>query len=128
MAKIRQELTYGAPPARLYRALTDAAEFASWTGQPAEIDATEGGAFATFGPNIVGHNIELVADRRIVQAWRVTYWPEGVYSIVRMELVPDGDGTRLVLDHDAVPDDSLDHLDGGWHQMYWEPLRKHVEG
>ena len=58
----------------------------------------------------------------------MAFWPEGVYSMVRMELGPDGDGTRLVLDHDAVPDDLSDHIDGGWHHMYWGPLRAHVEG
>jgi hypothetical protein len=46
---------------------------------------------------------------------------------VRFELTPDGNGTKLVLDHDAVAEEQVQHLDGGWAKMYWEPLRKYLE-
>lgn len=45
---IHKEATFRAPPERIYELLTDAAKFAAVTGQPAEIDTHEGGAFSTF--------------------------------------------------------------------------------
>jgi len=71
-----------------------------------------------------------VPNKRIVQAWRVKIWPEGLYSIVSFELQPDEQRTPVVLTHDGFPPDMPEHLngeatDGGW-QQHWEPLRKYL--
>lgn len=124
---IRQEVAIAASASRIYQALLDASQFSAFTGgAAAEIEARPGGAFSAFGGMITGRNVELVADRRIVQAWRVANWPEGVYSIVRFELEPSGTGTKLTLDHLAFPEDAADHLASGWHKMYWAPLKAYL--
>ena len=127
MPQIQQEVWIDASPSRVYRALTDSSDFAAFTGDPARIAAQEGGAFSCFGDLVLGRNIELVPDQRVVQAWRVFNWPEGVYSIVRFELQAEGENTRLVLTQDGVPDTDVGHVESGWHSKYWEPLRKHLE-
>ncbi|HEY8077208.1 MAG TPA: SRPBCC family protein [Labilithrix sp.] len=127
MTSIHQEIRLPARPSRIYDAYMDAKEHATFTaGGAVTIDPAPGGAFSTHGGVISGRTIELVPNQRIVQAWRVGNWPEGVYSIVRIELVADGDGTKLVLDHAGFPEDQGKHLDQGWHARYWEPLRKHL--
>jgi activator of HSP90 ATPase len=122
MSNIHQEVTLPAAPAQIYRALSDPARFAEVTGAPAQGSASEGGAFTAFGGHITGRHVELVADRRVVQAWRAKTWPEGTYSIVRFELRADPGGTRLVFDHDGFPEDMKEHLAKGWHENYWKPL------
>src|SRR5439155_21742928 len=97
---IRHEVSFAASPARVYRALMDAAEHARFTAAPAEISADEGGAFSTHGGHAYGRNVALVPDARIVQAWRVKDWPEGVYSIIRFELSGDGKKTQLVFEQE----------------------------
>lgn len=124
---IHQEITLHCEPATAYRALTVAKEFAAVTGAPAEIDAVAGGAFSGFGGEITGRNVELKDDAMIVQAWRVGAWPQGVYSIVRLGIEKSGADTRLTLDQDGYPAEAEEHLDGGWHKMYWEPLRAYCE-
>jgi uncharacterized protein YndB with AHSA1/START domain len=126
MPKIHQEVSFAVPPERLYQALMNAADHAAFTGAPAEISAEVGGAWSAYGGKISGRNLELIDGARIVQSWRAGNWPAGVHSLVRFELTKDGSGTRLVLDHDAVADDQLPHIDGGWAKMYWEPLRKYL--
>src|SRR5690348_16811975 len=79
-------------------------------GEAAISDAV-GGAFSTHGGVISGRNVELVPNERIVQAWRVANWPEGVYSLVRIDLEPDAKGTKLTLHHRAIPAGERDHLD-----------------
>jgi len=127
MPKIHQEVTFAVAPAKLYRALVDAVEHAKFTGAPAEIGSRAGDAWSAYGGKISGRNVELLEGVRIVQTWRAGNWPEGVHSIVRFELKPEGRGTKLVLDHDALADDQIPHIDGGWAKMYWEPLRKYLE-
>jgi activator of HSP90 ATPase len=124
---MRQEVNIKASPDRVYDVLLDAKSFSEFTGAPAEIDPKSGGAFSCFGGIISGRNVELMANRRIVQAWRVAIWPEGHYSIVKFELQPHGSGTRLVMDHVGFPEGMREHLngeeaEGGWHRRYWDPL------
>jgi hypothetical protein len=59
-----------------------------------------------------------------VQAWRVVAdFPAGVYSLVKMELLPKAGGTFLVLDHTGFPPGHYDHLNAGWEPRYWTPLK-----
>ena len=95
---IHQEIEFNATPQQLYDALLDSKQFSEFSGRAAEINREVGGAFSLFKGHIIGRNVELVPNERIVQAWRVVTWPEGVYSIVRFELKPQGSGTHLVFD------------------------------
>src|SRR5262249_2672895 len=122
---IRQEIEFKTKPQRVYEALLDAKQSSAFSGHPAEIDRQVGGALSCFGGIITGRNIELLPNKRIVQAWRVKIWPEGLYSIVSFELQPEGSGTRVVLNHDGFPAEMRAHLngedpDGGWHRQYWD--------
>jgi activator of HSP90 ATPase len=121
---LHQEADFKASPQRIYEVLLDSKQFAACTGMPAEIDPRAGGAFSMFGGQILGRNVELIANQRIVQAWRPAHWDPGVYSIVKFELKPQGSGTALVLDHTGFPEGEFDHLTWGWQNHYFEPLRK----
>jgi activator of HSP90 ATPase len=123
---IHQEVDFKAAPQRIYEALLDAKQFSAFTKDTAEIQPQPGGAFKLFGGVIQGRNVELVPNQRIVQAWRPAFWPPGVYSIVKFELVPQGAGTRLILDHAGFSEDKWEGLNDGWPVRYWEPLRKYL--
>src|SRR5258707_166044 len=62
---LHEEIEIKAPPQRVYEALLTSKTFADFTGAPAIIDPTMGGAFSMFGGQIVGRNIELVPSRLI---------------------------------------------------------------
>ena len=81
---LHQEIDLKASPQRIYDVLLDSKQFGAFTSMPADIDPKVGGAFATFGGQIVGRNVELVPNQRFVQAWRPASWDPGVYSIVRV--------------------------------------------
>lgn len=131
VTSIHMEAEFKVSPARVYEALLDSKQFAAFSGLPAEIDRTEGGAFSMFQRQIVGRNVELVSRERIVQAWRPAHWDAGVYSIVefRMKLQsgPAADGVSinhctLVLDHRGFPEGEFDSLLAGWKSHYFEGL------
>jgi activator of HSP90 ATPase len=133
---IHQEVSLKASRKRVYEALTDTKEFDKVIhlsdamksmapgGTPTEISRQVGGAFALFGGHIIGRQVELVPDERIVQAWRVEGWAPGEYSIARFELKEEGSGTRIVFDHTGFPKGLAEHLASGWTEHYWEPLKK----
>jgi activator of HSP90 ATPase len=134
---IHQEEDFKASPQRIYEALLDSKQFTALSGgRVAEIHREVGGTFSIFGGHIVGRNLDLVPNRRIVQAWRVVPWPEGIYSIARFELVGQSSasqtsggpasGTRLIFDHTGFPSELAETLEHGWHENYWDELRKYL--
>jgi activator of HSP90 ATPase len=122
---LHYQVEYKVSPQRIYEALLDSKQFAAFTGLRAEIDASAGGACSMFGGMIVGRNIELIPNQRIVQAWRPGHWSPGVFSVVRFELAPRGSEATLVLDHTGFPEGNADGLDQGWHAHYIDGLRKY---
>ena len=126
--RIHQEVTFKASPAVLYEALLSGKEFTAISGAPAEISREVGGPWSAFWGLILGRNVELVPNQRIVQAWRSKDWPEGTYSIVKFELRAEGPMVRVVLDHVGFPEGKAEHLASGWQKHYWEPLQKYLTG
>ena len=122
--RIHEEVDFSASPQWLYEALLDSKKFSAFSGRGAEIKREPGGAFSLFAGHIVGRNLELVPNKRIVQAWRVADWPEGVYSVVRFELKAQERGTRLIFEHIGFPEGLHDHLVEGWESNYWSLLKK----
>jgi activator of HSP90 ATPase len=137
---IHQEVAFNASPKRIYQALTDASLFQKVeslsaamksldiSSHAAKISREAGGAFSLFGDYIVGRQIELIEDQRIVQAWRVASWDPGIYFVAHFALTGQGSSTKLVLDHAGFPAGTAEHLAAGWHANYWQPLEKFLGG
>src|SRR4029077_6773656 len=109
---IHQEAVFKTSRKREYERLIDAKQFNSVIllsaamksgmapgAKPTEISREAGGAFSLFGGYITGRQLELVANERIVQAWRAGSWDPGEFSIAKFQLVEQGAGTRIVFDH-----------------------------
>jgi activator of HSP90 ATPase len=132
---IHQEISFAVAPHRVYQVLLSSEQFSAstkrlfemFTASSANIDAREGGAFSLFDGHIIGRILELVPDKRIVEAWRVVDWPAGVYSIARFDLEPRGTGTSLMFDHIGFPEGLKEHLTTGWQQHYWDALNKYFQ-
>jgi activator of HSP90 ATPase len=127
---IHQEATIDAAPEEVYAVLTDGEKFAAATGQPARLGDREGEPFTIFSGRIEGRQIELVPGERVVQAWRFggdhpETWAAGVYSIVRFTLQPEGTATKLVVDHDAIPEQWEEHIASGYPTFYLSPLARY---
>ena len=126
MTYLHQEVQFKAGASRIYEALLDEKQFAAFTGMKAEIRREVGGAFSTFGGLIMGRNIELVPNERIVQAWRPANWEAGLYTLVRFELTERSGETLVALDHTGFPEGNFRHFNDGWYLRYWQPLRKYL--
>jgi uncharacterized protein YndB with AHSA1/START domain len=127
MSRIRQEVTFAAPTSRLFNAIANSEDHAAFTGLPADIGAAAGDAWSAFGGKIHGVHVDVQPGTRIVQAWRSADWADGVFSLVTFEFAAEGDGTKLTLTHDAIPEGAADMLESGWEGMYWGPLRTWLE-
>jgi activator of HSP90 ATPase len=120
---IHDEQFFGATPEQVYEALMDSDQHANFTGSIADISREVGGSFSAHNGYITGINVQLIPNERIVQAWRAMSWADGEFSIVRYQIIPDGVGTKLILDHTGFPEGNKESLASGWAAHYWEPMR-----
>lgn len=124
---IQQTVTFKASPHEVYEALMDSQKHAAFSGGKASISREVGGEFSAYDGYITGRNLELVPDRKIVQAWRAVDWPEGHLSTVTFVLLSIPEGTRLNFTHVDVPDGTEAEFEQGWIDNYWEPMKEMLE-
>ncbi|HZY70032.1 MAG TPA: SRPBCC domain-containing protein [Thermoplasmata archaeon] len=125
---IRQWVSLPGTPQQVYRALMTTKGHEAFTGAPAKISGRVGGKFTAWGGYIHGVNVELVPGKRIVQKWRPSEetWPDDYYSTVRFTFAKTPRGTRVAFTHSGVVAAHAKHLASGWHESYWEPLRRYL--
>jgi uncharacterized protein YndB with AHSA1/START domain len=137
---ILAKIDIAAPPERVYRALTDAAEVPTWWGAP-EVYRTEswaadlrvGGAWKATSRSVDGtlfvvggEYLALDPPRRIVQSWRAD-WDGGAETRLTITIDPVAAGSRVTVRHEGFAgrrDSCADH-GAGWEQVL-EWLAKHL--
>lgn len=120
---ITQKVVVPATPAKVYEAFLNPRIHAAFTGSPATGSARVGAKFTAWDGYISGVHRELVKDRRIVQEWQTTEWPEGAEpsSVAFTFKIVEG-GTEIRMVHSKVPAEQADAYRQGWIDYYWTPL------
>lgn len=121
---IRQKVTLKASPHAVYEALMDSRKHSEFTGDKAVVSRKIGGKFSTFSGYSIGVNLELVPDKRIVQTWRGSDWPDEHFSIAKFELKKVKQGTKLVFTQTGVPEDQYEEISKGWKEYYWDKMER----
>ena len=124
---IRQKvLIPGATLDSVYRALLSSKEHSEITGSKAICSAREGSRFIAWDCYISGKNVELTKGKKIVQEWQTSEWPEGYEpSILEIFLKKVGSDTELSMVQSKVPSSQARDYDKGWHDSYWNPMKKY---
>jgi len=124
---INQTVTFKATPHQVYETLMDSKKHAELVGAEARINKKVGTKFSIYGGEIEGVNLELVPDRRIVQSWRYSDWPEGHYSKATFLLEEIKGGTKLTFTQTDVPENLYQDVAQGWKDYYWQPMKEMLE-
>lgn len=135
---IRKSIQIDAPPERVWPHLTEPDRIAGWL-MPNTFRAEVGAEFTMRCPPVEGSSgvvectvEELVPARRLAYTWRIDV--PAVETRVVIELIPEGGGTRVELEHSgwAALDDSdrpvRDRHEHGWDHLLAHGLRAAVEG
>ena len=121
MKTIQQRHLIHATPEEVFAALTNPFTIELWSGYPAVMEATEGFEFSIFDGDIAGRNIHVIENERLVQEW---YFGESAEeSIVTITLKKHEVGTRVMLEHTNVPDETAEELEEGWTNYYWGAIK-----
>jgi uncharacterized protein YndB with AHSA1/START domain len=121
---VRFERRLSHPVDAVWRLVTDPAELAHWFPSEVTVDLRVGGAMRfTFAPDVVydGEVVELDPPHRFVFLWGV--------DLLRFELAPDGDGTRLTMLHvlNEEGEAAAAKAAAGWH-LCLDALERRLAG
>jgi activator of HSP90 ATPase len=112
------------PPARLFAAWLSSKEHSAFTDSPAKISAKVGGRFTAWDNYICGTTARLVKDRKIVQRWRTTEFPDkSPDSLLTIEFEKVKEGTKLTLTHEEIPEGQASEYRKGWQDFYFKPMK-----
>jgi activator of HSP90 ATPase len=121
---IKQTIDFKLPPSEIYGLLMDSEKHSAITGSEAEISNEVGGKIWAYDGYITGENIELVPDKKIVQKWRGSDWPEGHFSKATFKLDKTKEGTKLTFTQTSVPEEVFEDVAQGWYEFYWDPMKE----
>ena len=124
---IKQKVKFKAPPRAVYDLLANEKKHGAFTGRNASISQKVGGRFRVDAGYASGIQVELTPGKRIVQAWRGSDFPVGVYSMASFNLKATRDGgTELVLTHRGVPKDLIPKIEERWRKLYWQRMKDYL--
>jgi len=125
--QIKLTATFSVPPKQIYTAWLNGKEHGAMTGGGSSTASNKvGGNFTAWDKYISGKNLELVPNKRILQSWRSTEFPNNhldSYLLVKLEEV--GGGTKLTLIHSEIPEGQSKSYKDGWKKFYFAPMKKY---
>src|SRR2546428_4804873 len=128
MKTIRQTATIrGATPHDIYETIMDSKKHTKLAGSRTTVSQRVGGAFRV-GRDLEGTSLRLVKDKKIVQSWRETDWPKGLYSRATFSLKRANGGTRVTFRPAGVPHGKYGSLKEGRISYSLESRKKQFQG
>lgn len=118
-----------APAKAIYDAWLNGAEHSAMTGAKATASRLVGGAFTAWDGYITGKNLLLLENKKIVQSWRSSEFPEDAAdSVLSVQLHEANDLTEVELEHKDIPPGQGVQYQSAWIEFYANPMQKHFAG
>ena len=115
-----------ATASEIYSAWMSSDGHTAMTGSPANVDGKVGGKFTAWDGYIFGSTLELEPDRRIVQAWRTSEFPDDALdSHLEILFEEVAEGTEVTLTHSDMPEDQVHSYRQGWEDFYFKPMKEY---
>jgi len=117
-----------APLETVFSAWLDSSTHSRMTGGAAKISPEAGASFTAWDGYIWGVNLEIEANKRILQSWRTSEFSDEEEDS-RLEILfseVDG-GTEITLIHSNLPEHGEQYKQG-WQDHYFTPMRAYFEG
>ncbi|MFN8381444.1 MAG: SRPBCC domain-containing protein [Anaerolineales bacterium] len=110
---------------KIYKAWITTQGHSQMTGSPAKVDGRADGEFTAWDGYIWGTFLKLEENKRIIQAWRTSEFPEEAEdSRVEILLEETNSKTKLTLIHTNIPEGQADSYKTGWEDFYFKPMRE----
>ena len=116
-----------ATPEEIYSAWLDGNKHGKMIGAEATGKAEVGSEFTAWDGYISGRNLELVPNKKIVQAWRtIEFMDDDKDSHLEIHLSADKKGCKLTLIHTNIPENQPDY-EQCWADNYFDPMKEYFQ-
>ena len=123
---IKLSATIPADAKTLYSAWLDSEKHSAFTNSKVEIERKVGSDFTAGDGYISGKNQLLHMNKRIVQEWRSTDFPEGSEdSLVEITFEKVEKGTKVIINHTNLPEGTGKDYRKGWKDHYFKPMKEY---
>lgn len=110
----------------IYDAWLDSERHSIMTGEKATISREIGGTFTAWGGYISGKNLLLIPNKKIVQSWRSSEFPDDAAdSILSIQLIEAQGITEVDLEHKDIPPGQGLQYRAGWIDYYANPMQSY---
>lgn len=116
-----------AEPQDVFTALTNPFSIELWSGAQAIMSPEVGFEFSLWDGDIIGKNLEVIPNEKLVQEW---YFGEEVdenRSIVTLKLWEKKSNTSVELNHTNIPSEAYDNIVEGWNEAYLGAIKALLE-
>lgn len=114
-----------AEPEDVFTALTNPFTIELWSGESAQMSDQVGDEFSLWGGDIIGKNLEVVKNEKLVQQWY--FGDDGSESIVTIKLWPKKSSTSVELSHSNIPEEAYENIVDGWNEAYLGAIKALLE-
>jgi len=116
-----------AEPQDVFTALTNPFTIELWSGEKAIMNAKEGEEFSLWDGDIIGKNIEVIENEKLVQQWYFGEEDTQESSIVNIRIWPKNSSCSVELLHTNIPDEAYDNIVEGWNDAYFGAIKVLLE-
>ena len=101
------------------------AEVGEVQGVHRNVDPRVNGEYRLWSGTVQGRFIELEANKKIVKTWRTAEFALNMRSsVVTMHFTEQKNGTRLIVEHEDIPDLFTEQFRFGWEDYYFPRLKR----
>ena len=111
----------------VFTALTNPFSIELWSGNQAVMSAEVGFEFSLWDGDIIGKNIEVLTNKKLVQEWYFGEEEEELKSIVTIKLWEKNSNTSVELNHSNIPDEAYENIVEGWNEAYFGAIKALLE-
>lgn len=128
MESLKMSITLPIKADKLYKAWLTSKDHAAFTGGGAKVSSKVGGKFTAWDGYINGKNLELKANKKIVQSWRTSEFPENAPdSTLEISFEEKNGKTKLNLYHHNLQRGDAKKYRSGWKDFYFEPMKQYFQ-
>lgn len=116
-------------PHTIYMLMTDSQACSKLTRTKCEIGRGVGTEISLLDNTMIGKNIELITDVKVVQnlQFSIESWPTGHVSTLTLEISRVAGGTTVVHTQENVPVSSFRQIVDLWDKSFWKKMQRWTE-
>lgn len=126
--QLKVSAKFPVPAKVIYNAWLNSKQHTEMTGGEALVTSKLGGKFKAWDGYITGKNIELIKDKRIIQAWRSSEFAKNdLDSLLVVNIEDVTGGCKVTISHSQIPKGQGTNYKQGWVDFYFLPMKAYFK-